>query len=149
MAKEVEEKGEASNDDLELVGSETEPFKPVVVKVEDLKPAIAGHTLVGLGVGLRLRRFSRCAIHGANCSQWIMNMELQACNAQGILCVAVEFIIGHVDVSIAFVEETRIPELLKALPNTKEYLKTIEIWSGGNATFLTVIELKILGRYNK
>ncbi|KAL9271188.1 Long chain acyl-CoA synthetase 5-like protein [Drosera capensis] len=55
--------------------------------------------------------------------------------AQRILCVplyytlgagAVEFIIGHTEASIAFVEETRIPELLKALSNTKEYLKTIE-----------------------
>ncbi|GAB2225459.1 hypothetical protein Droror1_Dr00006251 [Drosera rotundifolia] len=87
-----------------------------------------GKSIRASGVG----EGGRCGIYGANCPQWIMSME--ACNAHGILCIplydtlgagAVEFIIGHAEVSIAFVEETKIPELLKALPNTKEYLKTI------------------------
>ncbi|XP_010261577.1 PREDICTED: long chain acyl-CoA synthetase 4-like isoform X1 [Nelumbo nucifera] len=74
----------------------------------------------------------RCGIYGANCPEWIMSME--ACNAHGIYCVplydtlgadAVEFIICHSEVSIAFVEEKKIPEVLKTFPKTSEYLKTV------------------------
>ncbi|KAF6140856.1 hypothetical protein GIB67_042269 [Kingdonia uniflora] len=74
----------------------------------------------------------RCGIYGINCPEWIMSME--ACNAHGIYCVplydslgagAVKFIICHAEVSIAFVEEKNIPEVLKTLPGTAEYLKTI------------------------
>ncbi|PSR91438.1 Long chain acyl-CoA synthetase [Actinidia chinensis var. chinensis] len=74
----------------------------------------------------------RCGIYGANCSEWIMSME--ACNAHGLYCVplydtlgagAVEFIICHAEVTIAFVEEKKIPELLKTFPNATKYLKTI------------------------
>ncbi|KAA8528236.1 hypothetical protein F0562_035513 [Nyssa sinensis] len=74
----------------------------------------------------------RCGIYGANCPEWIMSME--ACNAHGIYCVplydtlgagAVEFIICHAEVTIAFVEEKKIPEVLKTFPNTTKYLRTI------------------------
>ncbi|XP_051137340.1 long chain acyl-CoA synthetase 4-like isoform X2 [Andrographis paniculata] len=74
----------------------------------------------------------RCGIYGANSSEWIMSME--ACNAHGLYCVplydtlgagAVEYIICHAEVSIAFVEEKKIPELLKTFPNAAKYLKTI------------------------
>ncbi|CAK9163063.1 unnamed protein product [Ilex paraguariensis] len=74
----------------------------------------------------------RCGIYGANCAEWIMSME--ACNAHGLFCVplydtlgagAVEFIISHAEVTIAFVEEKKIPELLKTFPNTTKYLRTI------------------------
>lgn len=74
----------------------------------------------------------RCGIYGANSAEWIMSME--ACNAHGIHCVpfydtlganAVEFIICHAEVSIAFIEEKKIPEVLKTFPNTTEYLKTL------------------------
>ncbi|KAI5383451.1 long chain acyl-CoA synthetase 4 [Lathyrus oleraceus] len=74
----------------------------------------------------------KCGIYGANCSEWIISME--ACNAHGLLCVplydtlgagAVEFIICHAEVSIAFVEEKKIPELLKTFPNAAKYLKTL------------------------
>ncbi|CDP12153.1 unnamed protein product [Coffea canephora] len=74
----------------------------------------------------------RCGIYGANCAEWIMSME--ACNAHGLHCVplydtlgagAVEFIICHAEVTIAFVEEKKIPELLKTFPNATKYLKTI------------------------
>ncbi|XP_058224234.1 long chain acyl-CoA synthetase 4-like [Rhododendron vialii] len=74
----------------------------------------------------------RCGIFGANCPEWIMSME--ACNAHGLHCVplydtlgagAVEFIICHAEVTIAFVEEKKIPEVLKTLPNTTQYLRTI------------------------
>ncbi|KAL3498985.1 hypothetical protein ACH5RR_041717 [Cinchona calisaya] len=74
----------------------------------------------------------RCGIYGANCAEWIMSME--ACNAHGLHCVplydtlgagAVEFIICHAEVTTAFVEEKKIPELLKTFPNATKYLKTI------------------------
>ncbi|CAM8879543.1 unnamed protein product [Rhodiola kirilowii] len=74
----------------------------------------------------------RCGIYGANSAEWIISME--ACNAHGMYCVplydtlgagAVEFIICHAEVKIAFVEEKKIPELMKALPNTTEKLRTI------------------------
>ncbi|KAL3599172.1 hypothetical protein D5086_007090 [Populus alba] len=75
---------------------------------------------------------AKCGIYGANCAEWIMSME--ACNAHGLYCVplydtlgasAVEFIICHSEVSIAFVEENKICELLKTFPNSTQYLKTI------------------------
>ncbi|KAI3929321.1 hypothetical protein MKX01_006557 [Papaver californicum] len=74
----------------------------------------------------------RCGIYGINCPEWIMSME--ACNAHGIYCVplydtlgagAVEFILCHAEISIVFVEETKISEVLKTFPNTSEYVKTI------------------------
>lgn len=74
----------------------------------------------------------RCGIYGANCPEWIISME--ACNAHGIYCVplydtlgasAVEFIICHAEISIAFVEENKIPELLKTFPNAAANLRTL------------------------
>ncbi|KAK2385230.1 Long chain acyl-CoA synthetase 4 [Trifolium repens] len=74
----------------------------------------------------------KCGIYGINSPEWIMSME--ACNAHGLYCVplydtlgagAVEFIISHAEVSIAFVEEKKIPELLKTFPNAAKYLKTL------------------------
>ncbi|CAL0330978.1 unnamed protein product [Lupinus luteus] len=81
----------------------------------------------------------KCGIYGANCPEWIISM--QACNAHGLYCVplydtlgagAVEFIICHSEVSIAFVEEKKIPELFKTFPNAAKYLKTLV--SFGNVT---------------
>ncbi|XP_052170088.1 long chain acyl-CoA synthetase 4-like [Diospyros lotus] len=74
----------------------------------------------------------RCGIYGANCPEWIMSME--ACNAHGLYCVplydtlgagALEFIICHAEITIAFVEEKKLPEILKTFPNTIKYLRTI------------------------
>ncbi|XP_061374116.1 long chain acyl-CoA synthetase 4 [Gastrolobium bilobum] len=81
----------------------------------------------------------KCGIYGANSAEWIMSME--ACNAHGLYCVplydtlgagAVEFVICHAEVSIAFAEEKKIPELLKTFPNTTKYLRTLV--SFGNVT---------------
>ncbi|KAI7739208.1 hypothetical protein M8C21_005630 [Ambrosia artemisiifolia] len=81
----------------------------------------------------------RCGIYGANCAEWVMSME--ACNAHGLYCVplydtlgadAIEFIICHAEVTIAFAEEKKIPELLKVIPKAGEHLKTIV--SFGNVT---------------
>ncbi|KAG4154937.1 hypothetical protein ERO13_D03G083000v2 [Gossypium hirsutum] len=74
----------------------------------------------------------KCGIYGANCPEWIISME--ACNAHGLYCVplydtlgagAVEFIICHAEISIAFVEEKKINELFKTFPASTEHLKTI------------------------
>ncbi|KAK4422516.1 Long chain acyl-CoA synthetase 4 [Sesamum alatum] len=73
-----------------------------------------------------------CGIYGANCPEWVMSME--ACNAHGLYCVplydtlgagAVEFIISHAEVTLTFVEEKKISELLKTFPGATKYLKTI------------------------
>ncbi|XXG82342.1 hypothetical protein AAC387_Pa10g0314 [Persea americana] len=73
---------------------------------------------VGLSIhSCGVEQGGRCGIYGANCPEWLISME--ACNAYGIYCVplydtlgagAVEFIICHAEVSIAFVEEMKIPE---------------------------------------
>ncbi|CAL0332016.1 unnamed protein product [Lupinus luteus] len=74
----------------------------------------------------------KCGIYGSNSAEWIISME--ACNAHGLYCVplydtlgagAVEFIIAHAEVSIAFAEEKKIPELLKTFPNAAKYLRTL------------------------
>lgn len=87
-----------------------------------------GNSIRHCGIG----KEGRCGIYGANCPEWVMSME--ACNAHGIYCVplydtlgagAVEFIICHAEVSIAFAEEKKIPELLKTLQNSSKYLKTL------------------------
>ncbi|KAJ1284585.1 hypothetical protein BS78_03G216000 [Paspalum vaginatum] len=79
-----------------------------------------------------LAKGSRCGIYGANCPEWIITME--ACNAHGIYCVplydtlgagAVEFILCHAEVEIAFAEEKKIDLLLKTLHKSNEFLKTI------------------------
>ncbi|KAI8532913.1 hypothetical protein RHMOL_Rhmol11G0254600 [Rhododendron molle] len=58
----------------------------------------------------------RCGIYGSNCPEWIISME--ACNSHAITYVplydtlgpnAVEFIINHAEVSIAFIQENKIP----------------------------------------
>ncbi|GJY44995.1 long chain acyl-CoA synthetase 4-like protein [Tanacetum coccineum] len=90
----------------------------------------------------------KCGIYGVNCAEWIISME--ACNAHGLHCIplydtlgkyylfyfngagAVEFIIGHAEVTIVFVEEKKISEVLKTFPKAGEYLKTIV--SFGQAT---------------
>ncbi|KAI8569766.1 hypothetical protein RHMOL_Rhmol02G0302600 [Rhododendron molle] len=58
----------------------------------------------------------------------------EACNAHRLTCVplydtlganAVEFIINHAEVTIAFVHEKKVQEVLKTFPDTTKYLKTI------------------------
>ncbi|KAK8956150.1 Long chain acyl-CoA synthetase 4 [Platanthera guangdongensis] len=97
-----------------------------------------------LKVGASLRscgvsKGGRCGIYGANSPEWVISME--ACNAHGIYCVplydtlganAVEFILLHAEVEIAFVEEKKIGELLKTLPSSTKFLK--KIVSFGNVT---------------
>ncbi|XP_073109538.1 LOW QUALITY PROTEIN: long chain acyl-CoA synthetase 4 [Elaeis guineensis] len=80
-----------------------------------------------LGVSIHscgVEQGGRCGIYGANCPEWIISME--ACNAYGVYCVplydtlgagAIEFIICHAEIQIAFVEEKKIVEALKTFPN--------------------------------
>ncbi|XP_028774783.1 long chain acyl-CoA synthetase 4-like [Neltuma alba] len=88
----------------------------------------AGNSIRRCGYGEGVK----CGIYGANCPEWIISME--ACNAHGLYCVplydtlgagAVEFIVSHAEVSIAFAEEKKIPELLKTFPTAANYLKTL------------------------
>ncbi|KAJ7525288.1 hypothetical protein O6H91_17G044000 [Diphasiastrum complanatum] len=81
-------------------------------------------------VGMEPR--DRCGVYGANCPEWMMTLE--ACNGHSIYCVplydtlgenAVEFIIGHAEVSIAFVQEAKLPAILKCLPKCAPILKTV------------------------
>lgn len=74
----------------------------------------------------------RCGIYGSNCPEWIISM--QACISQAITYVplydtlgsnAVEFIINHAEVSIAFVQENKLPSILSCLTACSSYLKTI------------------------
>ncbi|KAH6789316.1 long-chain acyl-CoA synthetase 2 [Perilla frutescens var. frutescens] len=74
----------------------------------------------------------KCGIYGANCPEWIMAME--ACNSQAITYVplydslganAVEFIINHAEVSIAFVQESKLSAILTCLSKCASNLKTI------------------------
>ncbi|KAL4364695.1 hypothetical protein AHAS_Ahas07G0031800 [Arachis hypogaea] len=67
-----------------------------------------------------------------SCSLRLINMMpiFRKRNAHSYVCVcsgarAVEFIICHVEISIAFVEEKKIPELLKTFPNASKFLKTL------------------------
>ncbi|KAK7310370.1 hypothetical protein RJT34_07844 [Clitoria ternatea] len=74
----------------------------------------------------------RCGIYGSNCPEWIIAME--ACNSYAVTYVplydtlgpnAVEFIINHAEVSIAFVQEKKIPSILSCLDRCSSNLKTI------------------------
>lgn len=74
----------------------------------------------------------RCGIYGSNCPEWIIAME--ACNSHGIQYVplydtlganAVEFIINHAEISLAFVQEIKIQAVLKCLERCTPHLKTI------------------------
>ncbi|EOX97210.1 Long-chain acyl-CoA synthetase 2 isoform 2 [Theobroma cacao] len=83
----------------------------------------------------------RCGIYGSNCPEWIIAME--ACNSQAVTYVplydtlganAVEFIINHAEVSIAFVQENKLPAILSCLPACSSYLKTIVSFSYVSST---------------
>ncbi|XP_012836994.1 PREDICTED: long chain acyl-CoA synthetase 2 isoform X1 [Erythranthe guttata] len=90
-----------------------------------------------LRIGSAIRRRGvnpgdKCGIYGANCPEWIIAME--ACNSQAITYVplydtlganAVEFIINHAEVSIAFVQENKLPPILTCLSKCASIVKTI------------------------
>ncbi|OAY69152.1 Long chain acyl-CoA synthetase 4 [Ananas comosus] len=109
----------------------------------------------------------RCGIYGANCPEWMISM--QACNAHGIYCVplydtlgagAVEFILCHAEIQIAFVEEKKIGEMkqvipdpsilqmLKTFPNSTKFLKTIVSFGKVNTEQREVAEKHGLAFYS-
>ncbi|KAH0468276.1 hypothetical protein IEQ34_003309 [Dendrobium chrysotoxum] len=69
----------------------------------------------------------RCGIYGSNCPEWLIVME--ACYSQRICYVplydtlgadAIEFILNHAEVSIAFVQQKKIPYVsLTYLPSSR------------------------------
>ncbi|KAF7149555.1 hypothetical protein RHSIM_Rhsim02G0242900 [Rhododendron simsii] len=77
-------------------------------------------TVMKLGNSIRscgVEEGGRCGIYGANCPEWVISM--QACNAHRLTCVplydtlganAVEYIINHAEVTIAFAHEKKVPE---------------------------------------
>eukprot|EP00850_Spirogloea_muscicola_P001110 SM000004S14980 [mRNA] locus=s4:490198:504514:- [translate_table: standard] len=78
----------------------------------------------------------RCGIYGANCPEWVTAME--ACNSQSIMCVplydtlgadAIEFIVNHAEISIIFIQETKLPLLLDVMPKCTQNVKTIVSFS--------------------
>ncbi|KAL2477203.1 Long chain acyl-CoA synthetase 2 [Forsythia ovata] len=92
-------------------------------------------TTLKIGSAIRSRGVNpgdRCGIYGANCPEWIIAME--ACNGHAITYVplydtlganAVEYIINHAEVSIAFVQESKLPAILTCLSKCTSHLKTI------------------------
>nr|GEV35037.1 long chain acyl-CoA synthetase 1-like [Tanacetum cinerariifolium] len=74
----------------------------------------------------------KVGIYGANCPQWIVAME--ACNAQGLICVplydtlgagAVNFILEHAEIDIVFVQDKKVNKLLDPECIHTRCLKTI------------------------
>lgn len=92
-------------------------------------------TTLKIGSSIRSRGVNpgdRCGIYGANCPEWIIAME--ACNGHAITYVplydslganAVEYIINHAEVSIAFVQESKLQAILTCLSKCTPHLKTI------------------------
>ncbi|KAK4491378.1 hypothetical protein RD792_002119 [Penstemon davidsonii] len=82
-------------------------------------------TTLRIGSAIRRRGVNpgdKCGIYGVNCPEWIMAME--ACNSHAITYVplydtlganAVEFIINHAEISIAFIQETKLPAVCALL----------------------------------
>lgn len=90
---------------------------------------------IRIGSAIRSRGVNpgdHCGIYGSNCPEWITAME--ACNSQSMPYIplydtlgpnAIEFIINHAEVAIAFVQENRIPAIITCLPRCTSHLKTI------------------------
>ncbi|BAF28460.1 probable CoA ligase CCL6 [Oryza sativa Japonica Group] len=81
---------------------------------------------------LRVKPGGHCGIYGSNCPEWVMAM--QACNSQGICYVplydtlganAVEFIMDHAEISIAFVQESKIQSVLSVVKRCRAHIKAI------------------------
>lgn len=98
--------------------------------------------VICIGAGMRylgVNPGGRCGIYGMNSPEWFTTME--ACNAHSIVCVplydtlgitAVEYILNHAEISVAFVQEAKLPLMIKSLPKCTEFLRTVV--SFGNIT---------------
>ncbi|VAI37334.1 unnamed protein product [Triticum turgidum subsp. durum] len=106
-------------------------------------------------IGAAIRGFgvkpgAHCAIYGSNCPEWVMAM--QACNSQGICYVplydtlgqnAVEFILDHAEISIAFMQESKMKSIVAVLPKCTAHIKAIV--SFGDVTIELKREVEQLG----
>jgi len=100
-------------------------------------------TVIKLGAAMRhvgVNPKGRCGIYGMNCPEWLTSME--ACNAHSIVCVplydtlglkAVEYIANHAEISIAIVQEAKLPLMIESLPNCTTSLKTVVSFGGVKA----------------
>eukprot|EP00252_Welwitschia_mirabilis_P003466 TRINITY_DN13538_c0_g1_i2.p1 TRINITY_DN13538_c0_g1~~TRINITY_DN13538_c0_g1_i2.p1 ORF type:complete len:351 (+),score=70.39 TRINITY_DN13538_c0_g1_i2:149-1201(+) len=91
--------------------------------------------VLALGYAMRacgIEPKGRCGIYGHNCPEWVIAME--ACCTQNIICVplydslgesAVEYILSHAEISIVFVQETKIANLLKAIKKDSGHVKVV------------------------
>ncbi|KAK2435618.1 long chain acyl-CoA synthetase [Trifolium repens] len=112
----------------------------------------AYNAAIQIGSAMRTRGVNsgdRCGIYGSNCPEWILAME--ACNSYAVTYVplydtlgpnAVEFIINHAEVSIAFVQQSKIASILSCLGRCTS-LKTIV--SFGNVSTTQKKEAEELG----
>ncbi|CAO1945545.1 unnamed protein product [Urochloa humidicola] len=116
------------------------------------------NTVIKVGAAIRscgVGKGGRCGIYGANSPEWVISM--QACNAHGIYCVplydtlgagAVEFVLCHAEIQIAFVEEKKIGEMLKTFPNATKFLKTIVSFGKVNPEHKEKVEQNGLSIYS-
>ncbi|VAI22554.1 unnamed protein product [Triticum turgidum subsp. durum] len=112
-----------------------------------------GKKVIQIGAAIRgfgVKPGAHCAIYGSNCPEWVMAM--QACNSQGICYVplydtlgqnAVEFILDHAEISIAFMQESKIKSIVAVLPKCTAHIKAIV--SFGDVTIELKREVEQLG----
>ncbi|RDX94133.1 Long chain acyl-CoA synthetase 2, partial [Mucuna pruriens] len=110
--------GSASKNRFEVSGNSSLDF---VGPYEWITYQEANDAAIRMGSAMRSRGVNlgdRCGIYGSNCPEWIIAME--ACNSYAVTYVplydtlgpdAVEFIINHAEVSIAFVQDNKIPSV--------------------------------------
>ncbi|VAI37333.1 unnamed protein product [Triticum turgidum subsp. durum] len=112
-----------------------------------------GKKVIQIGAAIRgfgVKPGAHCAIYGSNCPEWVMAM--QACNSQGICYVplydtlgqnAVEFILDHAEISIAFMQESKMKSIVAVLPKCTAHIKAIV--SFGDVTIELKREVEQLG----
>jgi long-chain acyl-CoA synthetase len=116
----------------ETVNGQPGPYTYLTYKQTDEQvTAIASALVNKAGV----KPHSRVGVFSANCPEWMIAM--QACNRQTAYCVplydslgenAIEYIIHHAEVTVAFTSAEKFPQLLKAIPMVKDRLQTVVYW---------------------
>eukprot|EP00475_Leptophrys_vorax_P031730 TRINITY_DN4823_c0_g1_i1.p1 TRINITY_DN4823_c0_g1~~TRINITY_DN4823_c0_g1_i1.p1 ORF type:complete len:657 (+),score=64.76 TRINITY_DN4823_c0_g1_i1:125-1972(+) len=84
-----------------------------------------------------VKEHGKVGIYGINSPEWFMSME--ACNRQSMYCVplydtlgaeAVTFILNHAEASIVVVQESKLPAIIKSLPQCKDNVKVVVSMGG-------------------
>ncbi|PRQ23455.1 putative long-chain-fatty-acid--CoA ligase [Rosa chinensis] len=121
---------------LSNIGVRVIELMVVVVRIETVKwkDIVFLFYIVSMFAG---RYLWYITIYGSNFPQWIIAME--ACDSHAITYVPlydtlVEFIINRAEVSIAFVQENKIPAIMSILPNCSMHLKTIVSFTNVSST---------------